>query len=230
MVKHFVNFWEDIANNEEAKQRAKRVLKYIRKYKPNSKKILELGVGIGNVLEYFPKKFKLSGLDYDKKYVNICKKKLSGNFYVSSMHNFNINEKFDVIFSIHDSINFLKSFSQWEQTFLRVKKHLNQDGLFILDMYTPKILEIYKNHKAGLSEFSKGFISDRAIIEGNKLTWDFKVFEKQKQKTYLLHKYLMTETICSIEKVRNELKKSFNIIEEIMFDNNKKILFVCQTN
>jgi len=48
-----------------------------------------------------------------------------------------IEENFDVVFSVFDSINFLETFAQWKSTFKSVSEHLSQNGLFIFDMYTP---------------------------------------------------------------------------------------------
>ncbi len=48
--------WEKNFDKKAAKERADRVLKQIVKYNPRSKKVLELGVGLGFVLSHFKKK------------------------------------------------------------------------------------------------------------------------------------------------------------------------------
>lgn len=52
------------------------------------------------------------------------------------MANFELDKKFDVILCIFDSINHLVDFEQWELTFDSVKAHLNDDGVFIVDINT----------------------------------------------------------------------------------------------
>ena len=145
------------------------------------------------------------------------------------MHDFEIDERFDVIFSIYDSINFLENFTQWKKTFRQAAKHLRKDGLFFFDMYTSEMLAASKHEKATISAFPKGYFSERAIIKRNTLTWDFKIFEKKKG-SYALHTYLMKETIMPPEKVRRELRKTFTILEETRFDQGKRIFFVCKLN
>lgn len=51
--KHFSNFYDEISSRFDAKKRADKVLKYIRKYSPKAKNVLELGTGNGKVLSFF---------------------------------------------------------------------------------------------------------------------------------------------------------------------------------
>ncbi|UCG37234.1 MAG: hypothetical protein JSV64_02860 [Candidatus Bathyarchaeota archaeon] len=66
MTKSFVHFWQLLEDEGEAKERAERVLRSIRKYSNKPKKILELGVGIGSVLAHFPESFDIYGLDIER--------------------------------------------------------------------------------------------------------------------------------------------------------------------
>ena len=229
MTKDFIYFWPHITSREGAKERANWVLRPIKRYNKKAKKVLELGVGIGQVIVNFPKRFDIFGLDYEKKYINYCRRKIKrGKFFVSSMHNFKINDKFDVIFSVYDSINFLKNFDQWKSTFRTVNKHLNDDGLFIFDMYTPKILKDFKEKEATASRFSKGYIHDWSIIKGNNLTWDFKVFERIKKDTYKINEYKWKEVIHPVPKVKSALSKHFKILKTKLMEEDRRILFICR--
>jgi len=140
--KPFMYFWESLkTSNKGGRERARYVLKPVNEYRKNAKKILEIGCGPGEVLVNLPKRYLIYGLDITKDYIEVCKRKIPrGKFFVSSMHNFKIPEKFDVIFSANDAINFLKDFDQWKSTFKTVSEHLNSDGLFIFDVFTPKML------------------------------------------------------------------------------------------
>lgn len=229
MTKSFVHFWELLEDKKGAKERANRVLEPIKKYNKKAKKVLELGVGIGAVLASFPKKFDIYGLDINEEYIDVCKRKIKrGKFFVSSMHNFKTDERFDVIFSVYDSINFLETFNQWKSTFKSVSDHLNGKGLFIFDMYTPKMLEEFEGKTATARKFSKGYYFDGAIVENNTLTWDFKVFEKIKGNTYQIHEYKFKEIIHQVPKVKSALSKEFEILETKSMEEDRKILFVCR--
>jgi len=229
MTKSFVHFWDSEADKKGARERAERVLKPTRKYNEKASKVLELGVGIGKVLVHFPKSFDIYGLDIEKEYVNVCKERIKrGKFFVSSMHNFRLGEKFDVIFSVYDSINFLETFSQWKSTFKAVYAHLNEKGLFVFDMYTPKVLQHFKGSRATASKISKGYEIFWAIIKGNTLTWDFKIFEKIAEELYQINEYLWKETIYPVPKVKSALIKHFEILQTKRWEDGKRILFVCR--
>lgn len=213
--KHFADFYDEISSRFDAKKRADKVLKYIRKYSPKVKNVLELGTGNGKVLSFFPKKFNLYGLDVEEKYLKLTKKKVpSAKLWKSSMHNFRSKEKFDVIFSVFDSINFLKNFDQWKQTFQTVHKYLNDGGLFIFDCYTPQVLKENKNSATSFWEEKFGFALNKGIVKNDKLTWHFRIFEKKKNNLYELYDFLFKERIFPISRVESELKKHFTILEK----------------
>jgi trans-aconitate methyltransferase len=128
--KPFVSFWESLTSKEGGKERARIVVELINEYCKQAKKILEIGCGIGEVLVNIPERFAVYGLDIERDYIEVCRGRMpKGKFFVSSMHNFRIDERFDVIFSAYDAINFLKDFEQWKSTFKAVYEHLNEDGL-----------------------------------------------------------------------------------------------------
>jgi ubiquinone/menaquinone biosynthesis C-methylase UbiE len=227
--KSFADFYDEISNKSEAKERAGKVLKYIKKYNAKTQSILELGTGNGNVLINFPKNYELYGLDIEKKYVNLTKEKLPKAYlWTSSMHNFKINKKFDVIFSVFDSINFLKDINQWKETFENVYNHLEEGGLFIFDMYTKRVLEHNKGKPASFWKEKFGFASDEGIVNGNNLTWKFKIFERTNGDNYKLHNFEFNEKIFLDKQVESILKKYFKIIEKRDWENmgnpNKKSL------
>jgi tRNA1(Val) A37 N6-methylase TrmN6 len=61
--------WEKNLDRKEAKVRADRVLKQIKKYNPKTKKVLELGVGLGAVLVHLSPRYEVSGLDLQNEYI-----------------------------------------------------------------------------------------------------------------------------------------------------------------
>ncbi len=229
MKKHFVDFWENITSLDKAKQRAEKIIQIIEKYHNQAIKLLELGVGIGVVLKNFPEKYFISGLDIEKEYIEYCKRNFPrAKFYHSSMHDFNLKEKYEVIFSVYDSINFLSNFEQWTATFLCVEKHLSEKGLFIFDMYTEKILSDEKILQHTCQVESIGYSIDRGIVNNNLLEWEVIIFEHKKENQYEKHIFSFYERIFPTSKVENELSKYFDIIEKELYEEDKKIRFICR--
>ncbi|MBW3022243.1 class I SAM-dependent methyltransferase, partial [Candidatus Woesearchaeota archaeon] len=188
----FADFWDDISDDPDARKRANKVIRFINKYNPKAKVVLELGVGNGAVLANFPKKYALSGLDVDKSYVELARKKLpKSDLFTASMHNFRKKQKYDVIFSIFDSINFLTSFQQWKQTFTNVQMHLKPNGIFVFDMYTPLMLKTARNWLKCYKE-KFGFVVDEGIVKANNLTWHYQLYVKVKDDDYIKHVFDFT--------------------------------------
>jgi trans-aconitate methyltransferase len=204
--KPFIYFWELMATRKSAaraRERARYVLKPVDEYRKNTRKILEIGCGRGEVLVNLPKKYAIYGLDIERDYIEFSKKRIPhGTFFVSSMHNFKLDEKFDAIFSADDAVNFLKDFEQWKSTFKAVDEHLNSHGLFIFDVFTPKMLRdtlresrhnIFAGTPWSVREYPWGYYFDKAIIKGNTLTWDCRIFEKLPDGLYQLNEYKFKE-------------------------------------
>jgi len=234
--KPFVSFWESLTSKEGAKERARYILKPVSEHHKQAKKVLEIGCGIGEVLVNLPKRYTVYGLDIERDYIEACKRRIPlGKFFVSSMHNFKIDEKFDVIFSANDAINFLKDFAQWKSTFIAVNEHLRRDGLFIFDVYTPKMLrdtvkwlEKYNRSTSSVKEFSKGYYYDKEIVKGNTLTWDSRIFERLPNGLYRLNKYRFKERMYPVAKMKTALSEHFDILEAKLREEGRKILFVCR--
>ena len=236
--KPFVTFWGSLTSREGGRERARIVLELVNTFCMRAKKVLEIGCGIGEVLVNLPDRYAVYGLDVERDYVEVCRRRMPrGKFFVSSMHNFRIDEEFDVIFSANDAVNFLKDFAQWKSTFKTVNEHLNRDGLFIFDVYTPKMLrdtvrwlEKYNRCTSSVREFAKGFYYDREIVKGNALTWDSRIFEKLPNGLYQLHKYKFKETIYPVAKMKSALSECFEVVEANLREEGRKIFFVCRKN
>jgi len=229
--KPWVYFHESLdtsGKNKGGKERARYVMKPVNEHHKHAKKILEIGCGLGDVLVELPERYAIYGLDIERDFIEACRKRIpKGKFYVFSMHNFKVAERFDVIFSAFDALNELKDFDQWKSTFKAVDEHLNRDGLFIFDVFTPKILR----NASSLSTtrpFSKGYYFDRAIVKGNSLTWDVKIFERLPNGLYQLNEYKFPERIFPVAKMKSALSKHFDILETILREGGRNILFVCR--
>jgi hypothetical protein len=199
---------------------------------------MEIGCGCGDVLVELPKRYTIYGLDIVSDFIKVCRTKMpKGKFFVSSMHNFKINERFDVIFSAFDAVNFLKDFDQWKSTFKAVDEHLISNGLFIFDVHTPKMLRdilreckhnIFLGQIWSVREFPLGCYLDRAIIKGDTLTWYVRIFERLPNGLYQLNEYKFPERIYPVAKMKSALSKHFDILETNLREEGRNMLFVCR--
>jgi trans-aconitate methyltransferase len=88
--------------------RMRYIMAPVMKYHRTARRILEIGCGLGDVLVNLPKWYSISGLDVEEDFIEVARRRMpKGKFYVHSMHNFKIDEKFDVIFSAYDALRIL---------------------------------------------------------------------------------------------------------------------------
>jgi len=126
--------------------------KIFRKFKINPESGLDLCCGTGTAIKLFSEMgLKMSGLDQSKEMLSIARKKLKNKapLFHDSLPNFKILEKknkrnlqkFDLITSFYDSLNYMTSERKLKSTFRSVYRHLNHGGWFIFDMNTPEALK-----------------------------------------------------------------------------------------
>ena len=87
--------------------------------------------------------------DISERMKEVSKKNFNGEYLILDMTNFKLDKKFDLIFCIVDSINYLDD-KQLDNCFKCVYEHLNLNGRFIFDMH----------HLNRLNEFSLGYIEE----------------------------------------------------------------------
>ncbi len=114
--------------------------KYHRKDAPE--KILELACGTGNMMERFIRKgYTIDGMDKSSSMLAEAEKKLaetdfSGELFCQDMRDFSLAKKYDFIYSVFDSMNYILTLEDLELVFHRVQDHLADEGLFIFDFNT----------------------------------------------------------------------------------------------
>ncbi|RLG54046.1 MAG: hypothetical protein DRN99_05785 [Thermoproteota archaeon] len=237
--KPFAEFYDSILEGDPYAEKYYQIVnRFIEKYNPTARKILELAVGTGNVIGKFPsQKFELHGLDISENYLKIAREKYPHiKYYKQDMSSFQVGEKFDVIFLIFDAINWLTSFSKWESLFDRVKEHLNPNGLFIFNTYSKRALNLFKKwENYSITKFSKGIMFDKPSVKRNTLTWEVLLFEKAENHIYQLHRYELIEKIYSLTTIKRALSKRLQILEILdeetggkVTPKTFKIIFVCQ--
>lgn len=207
----------------------------IKQHSIQPKTLLELACWTGAVLEYFAKDFQVFWLDLSAGMLEVAKQRIpSGIFIQEDMTNFKLDQKFDVIFCVFDSINHLLEFSQWQSLFKSAHKHLNDWALFIFDINTKAKLK--KVTQAGASVRCKE--DSLMIMDVTQETWsltnrNIKVFEREKNGLYRLYEENIKETAFSVQEIKAALKKHFisktvNPTNSISWKKSGRVFFVCK--
>src|SRR6516225_3498473 len=173
----FGEFYDAIMGDRWAA--AEQVLQFIRAAKPDAKKVLELGCGTGSILKYLQDAYEVCGLDISGKMLSVAHAKVPrSKLFRQDMVDFRIDDRFDVIFSVFDSINHVRRFSDWKKVFARVRRHLLPGGCFIFDINTQRKLERLIAGPPWVHRFGRNLlIIDVTALPNRGSNWNIKVFE-----------------------------------------------------
>lgn len=112
--------------------------------------ILELGCGTGRFTRMLAiDRYHLTGMDLSPEMIRIANKNKKGSdvrYFVGDMRDFHCKNKYNVVLSICDSMNYLLNDDDLERTFSMVKKYLLPGGIFIFDMKTKAFFERLGNN------------------------------------------------------------------------------------
>jgi SAM-dependent methyltransferase len=107
--------------------------------------VLEIGSGTGNFLVTLTeKKFKVTGLDISEEMLSASKrrarrKELESNQINADMRNFDLGQTFNLIFVAGNSLQHLNTIGDVESCFRSVRRHLNPNGKFIVEVFNPSL-------------------------------------------------------------------------------------------
>jgi SAM-dependent methyltransferase len=190
---------------------AKHLHQLICEAKPNARTVLELGCGSGSILKYLARYYDISGLDISGQMLTIAGKKLPGaRLYRQDMVNFQIDDHFDVICCVFDSINHITRFSDWNRVFKNVHRHLLPGGCFIFDINTQRKLKRLIAEPPWVHQFGKNWlIMDVTSTPNRASNWNIRVFEHRNKNRYTLHEENIVEVSFPPGKIAIALSTHF---------------------
>jgi SAM-dependent methyltransferase len=202
---------------------AEHLHKLIRETKPNAKRVLELGCGTGSILKYLARYYDISGLDISRRMLSITRQKLPGaRLYRQDMVHLEIDDRFEVICCVFDSINHITRFSDWNKVFGNVRRHLLPGGCFIFDINTQRKLKRHIAEPPWVHRFGKDWlILDVTSIPKRASNWNIRVFEHLNKNRYALHEENIVEVSFPLRKITMALSSHFSNVRVIDPDRNR---------
>ena len=138
------------------------------KYDISFNTILDISCGTGDLIHELSKEYKVVGSDISEEMINVAKNKYPKmTFILSDMANLKLLNRFDLIISPFDSINYLAERNHLKRAFLNINNLLNKGGHFIFDFNTEKLFED-KHH--GVFDKNTCGVSYKQICEYDKET------------------------------------------------------------
>ncbi len=205
----FGEFYDAVMGDRRAA--AEQVVELIRAAKPDAKNVLELGCGTGSILKRLQDAYEVSGLDISGKMLSIARKKVPrAKLSRQDMVDFQIDDRFDVIFCVFDSINHVRRFSDWKKVFAAVHRHLLPGGCFIFDINTQQKLERLIAGPPWVHRFGKNLlIIDVTALPSGGSNWNVTVFEHLNGSRYARHEEDIVEVSFPLRQVAAALRAHY---------------------
>ena len=208
----------------------------LERHRPKTRTILEIACGTGAVLGLLSESYEVTGLDRSRNMLAIARRKLPYvKLYRQDMTRFHLNQRFDAILCVFDSINHLQRFADWQKVFRRVKSHLKERGLFIFDVNTPNRLHRLSHSPPWTTPFGKHW-EIITVTKGRRgrYDWHVRVLEHHRRNEYRLHEEIIPELAVPMKRVVASLKKIFSSVNVIdpeggrPSDKSPRLYFVCR--
>ncbi|MFW5902483.1 MAG: class I SAM-dependent DNA methyltransferase [archaeon] len=101
--------------------------------------ILDVGCGTGTHMKLLEEKgFECNGIDLNREMLEVAREKVKGELTQGNMKNFDLNNKYDAITCLFAAFNHLKNLKEVEKALKCFKKHLNEEGVLMIDLHNPQ--------------------------------------------------------------------------------------------
>ncbi len=138
---------------------------YARQIEKYGEPVLELACGSGRLtIPLTEKGFNIKGLDISDEMMNLAKEKahhrnIELDLVKGDMTDFDLGEKFKLIFIPAQSLTHLYEISEVEKCFACVKKHLADGGRFLIELFNPSLEILLEKYDQIYPQCSFGNIS-----------------------------------------------------------------------
>ncbi len=136
----FASLYDELMNDIDYEKWFNYIEEIFKRHDKKPRTILEMACGTGNLTEFFCKKnYIVTCFDLSEEMLIQASSKLSGyrnvNILQQDMTKLNLNKnKFDVVVSACDSINYITSSEDLFKVFKNTYDHLEEGGMFVFDI------------------------------------------------------------------------------------------------
>ena len=142
---HLAKVYDEVMKDIDYEDWADFIDEIIQNHNNEATSILELACGTGSLAISLDELdcYEITASDFSEQMLEVAEQKSSikqSNITWKRIDFFNIdiNEKFDVVVMLFDSLNYIKDTESIKTMLNEVKKVLNEDGFFIFDFTTPQ--------------------------------------------------------------------------------------------
>jgi SAM-dependent methyltransferase len=206
----FAPFYDAVQGDRA--QHAAYVRSLMDKHHPGAQTVLELACGTGSILKQLGSRYDLTGVDLSAGMLEIAARKVPRATLIrGDMTGISLDETFDVVLCVYDSINHLLKFADWEAVFERAREHLEDEGLFVFDINTERRLGFLAAQPTLTEWFGDGDLMVMDVVDRGRgvFVWSIRVFEHLEGNAYRLHAEDIPEKSYPADRVKRSLQKRF---------------------
>ena len=205
-------FYDEIQGDRSAQLEYLRSL--IRASHPAAESVLELACGTGELLRVLRADYAVEGVDASQAMLDAAAQKLGAvPLHLGDITTVTLGRVFDVVLCVHDSLNHLGVFAQWEAVFDRALEHLEPGGIFVFDMNTLSRLA----DLAAAGTVARWCGSDNLVVfdvsgDGGSTAWRVRFLERVSPSAYVLHTGEIREVSFPLADVKASLDRRFRSV------------------
>ncbi len=142
-------FYDAIYSFKDYADEVTKIRRFIKKHQQRKyKTLLDVACGTGKHVEYLQEYYTTQGLDLDEGMLAIAHERLPAiPFHHSSMIDFDLGQKFDVITCLFSSIGYVGPVANLNQTLRSMAHHVADDGLIIVEPWlSPEVFNVGSAH------------------------------------------------------------------------------------
>jgi SAM-dependent methyltransferase len=222
----FARFYDAVQG--DGAERAAYLRELIAEHHPSARTVLELACGTGSMLAQLRPDYAVTGLDLSPQMLAVAREKVPDVRLVEGdMTAFRLEERFDVVLCVFDSINHLLDYAAWEAVFGCAHAHLAAGGIFVFDINSEERLAALRDHPAVAEWFGDDnllALDVRQAAESEAVVWELRIFEHEGGGRYRLHAEDIVETSFPRERVEASLRERFERVAA--YDRRGRLYFV----
>jgi SAM-dependent methyltransferase len=210
---HFARFYDALMNDPLAN--VERVLGYRERHMPHADSLLELGCGSGSILAGLHQLGRLVGLDRSPQMLAAARAKVPrARFVQADMTTFELDERFDIVICVFDTLNHLVTLDAWRALFERARAHLHAGGLFVFDVNTVGQLRRLGDAPPWVSEVDGATITQDVewLGDGHSI-WHVRIRESLDDGRYAVHHERIGELGVELVAIADALARDFVLLE-----------------
>jgi ubiquinone/menaquinone biosynthesis C-methylase UbiE len=231
---NFARFYDQIMGDRT--ETVARIENYLDRYRPGARTLLELGCGTGAILAGLANRLDVTGLDRSPEMLAIAAAKLPGaNLVQADMTAFRLDDQFDAVICVFDTLNHLPRFEQWLAMFARVREHLADGGLFAFDVNTTGRFARLHRTPRYVGYFGGGVFSMGVrAFDGDLSMWTTTIIERNDGNASRQYQERILELVVPLTRLREALAADFELLEETGLDGElptdeaERVFFACR--